>query len=136
MAGMAFVINPPFIQRYSPPIKEKCLWLVLLTVMLFIRNSVGELADCVITCCMVKLYTTIQINNYIKKAMAFLGKHSMNIFLFHTFIFQFWFMPQIYYFRNPIVIFIELLTVCLIISIILEQTKKIIKFDSLVKLFT
>lgn len=56
--------------------------------------------------------------------MSFLGKHSMNIFLFHTFIFVFWFQDFIYCSRNPIVIFFTLLFICIPISMLLEWIKK------------
>ena len=56
--------------------------------------------------------------------MAFLGKHSMNIFLFHTFIFYFWFQNIIYASRNPIIIFFTLLAICIPISIVLEWMKR------------
>ena len=54
----------------------------------------------------------------------YLGKHSMNIFLFHTFIFYFWFQDFVYSSRIPIIIFLTLLAICLPISIVLEWIKK------------
>lgn len=56
----------------------------------------------------------------------------MNIFLFHTFIFYMWFQDIIYITRNPLVIFLELLISCLLISVVLESIKKLIRFDTLI----
>lgn len=49
----------------------------------------------------------IERNAILKKAsgvLVFLGKHSTNIFMFHTFILLY-FEKQVYYFRNPFLIF-------------------------------
>lgn len=88
--------------------------------------------DAVIVFLMVMAYKSINLPDIIKNALAFLGKHSMNIFLFHTFIYYMWFRDIIYVTRNPLVIFLELLTACLLISVILESIKKLIGFDSVI----
>ena len=132
IAGILFVNHDLYAKRFLSHSKEVFLWTILLVVMLIERNSVGQLADCVITCCLVKLYGLLDVNDWFKKIMGFLGKHSMNIFLIHTFIFEFWFSPQLYSLRNPILIFIVLLLVCLVISIAIEKTKDIIRFNQLV----
>ena len=132
LAGIVYVRYSPF-TNFFPPTREKAAWLVLLALMLMERNSVGQVTDCVITCCLVKLYAILGINSKIKSTMAYLGKHSMNIFLIHTFIFNFWFMHQVYSSRNPIVIFIVLLLSCLVISVALEWLKDVIGFNKLIK---
>lgn len=81
---------------------------------------------------MVMAYKSISIPEAIAKALAFLGKHSMNIFLFHAFIFYMWFSDIIYATRNPLTIFLELLTVCLLISVVLERIKNMVKFEALI----
>lgn len=88
--------------------------------------------DTVIVLLMVIAYKSIYIPEAIAKALEFLGKHSMNIFLFHTFIFYMWFRNFIYASRNPLIIFLELLIACLLISIVLECVKKLIRFDNLI----
>ena len=67
-----------------------------------------------------------------EKFFGFLGKHLFNIFLFHTFIYRFWFSSFIYSFENSILIFVVLLIICLSISLLIEQLKKILYFDYLV----
>lgn len=72
-------------------------------------------------------------NNWVRRVLEFIGKHSMNIFLFHTFIFQFWFPDIIYSTRNPFIIYLTLLAVCLPLSLLIEGMKRLIRFDVLVR---
>ena len=70
----------------------------------------------------------------VKKPLIFLGKHSMNIFMFHTFIY-FYFIPNIIYsFKSSLLIFIVLLSICVVISVILEWLKDLLKVNQLYKL--
>ena len=66
---------------------------------------------------------SISLSEIINKSLAFVGKHSMNIFLFHTFIFSHWFKSLIYFQKNPILIFLVFLAICLLISMMLEWVK-------------
>ncbi len=66
------------------------------------------------------------------QAISLLGKHSMNIFLFHTFIYYYWFQEYIYITRNPLIIYLSLLCACIIISIFIEQLKRVLHFESLI----
>lgn len=88
--------------------------------------------DAVIVFLMIIAYKSIKLPETVTKVLAFFGRHSINIFLFHTFIFYMWFEEIIYITRNPLIIFLELLSVYLIISVILESIKKIIRFDSII----
>ncbi len=131
LAGIICVAKPDIrLQNLN-----KYYWLALLIVLIIERNSIGILIDVALTITIVEIYLLTQTNDKIKKALAFVGKHSMNIFLFHTFIYLFWFKEEIYATRNPIIIFTLLLSVCLIISILLEHIKNLIKFDKLVTHF-
>lgn len=58
-------------------------------------------------------------------AIAFVGVHSFNIFLFHTFIFSLYFPSFIYWPKYPVLIFALLLGVCLVISILIEKIKSL-----------
>ena len=69
---------------------------------------------------------------FFKKVFVQLGKHSMNMFLFHTFIFYYWFKDETYFFRNPIIITAQLLLICYILSVVIELIKNKIGFYSLV----
>jgi len=57
------------------------------------------------------------------KALTFIGVHSMNIFMFHTFIYYYYWQSFIYATRNPVVIFATLLIACLLISVLLQHLK-------------
>lgn len=63
---------------------------------------------------------------------AFLGKHSMNMYMVHTFIFGYFFSSFIYGFKYPILIFMALLFSSLGVSITLEYVKHRIGFYSLI----
>lgn len=81
---------------------------------------------------MVIVYKNIQLKKPLYNALIFIGKHSMNIFLFHTFIFSHWFRDEIYASRNPLTIFLLLLSTCITVSIILEYIKHVIHFETLI----
>lgn len=55
------------------------------------------LFDSLLTICIVVTYKQIVKNEAIIQSLIFLGKHSMNIFLFHTFIYFYYFRSLIYY---------------------------------------
>ena len=79
------------------------------------------------------LWTTelILVSSRAKKALEFIGVHSFNIFLFHTFIYYYYFPNFIYSFQNPLLIFAVLLGTCLVISVGIEAFKKKINFDKI-----
>lgn len=79
---------------------------------------------------MLILWTTelILVSDTAKKLLEFIGIHSFNIFLFHTFIYYYYFADLIYAFKNPLLIFAFLLIVCLIISVVIEALKKRLSF--------
>ena len=89
--------------------------------------------DAAIVVALVYAYNQMSVPSYISRPMAFLGKHSFNIFLFHTFIYSYYFHSLIYWHRNPMVIVATLTIACILISICIEQIKKLIRFDLLIK---
>ena len=74
------------------------------------------------------LFKQISLWSPVANFLAFIGKHSMNIFLFHTFIYLYYLKEYVFFSRNPLVIYLTLLMLCLLISISLENIKKIIGF--------
>lgn len=64
--------------------------------------------------------------------LAYLGKHSMNMYMVHTFIFAYFFHDFIYSFQYPVFIFFALLLSSLGVSIVLETLKTKLKFYVLV----
>jgi len=63
--------------------------------------------------------------------LSMLGKHLFNVFLFHSFIYSYFWKDFIYSFKQPIIIFMVLLLLCVTVSIVLEYVKKLIGFYSL-----
>lgn len=125
---VAFAVGMWMVYAKIAPPRRSVKWLTLLLMFLYaigrLFNSYPIMIDCLLTLLIVRCYSMIEWSKTVKRVMAFLGKHSMNIFLFHTFIFSFWFKDFVYASRNPILIFLTLLLSCLVISIVLEQIKK------------
>ena len=77
-------------------------------------------------------------NKYLKripvlnKVLMFIGSHSLNIFLIHTFIRYVYLNDFIYSFEYAILIPFILLAMTLVISIIVELLKKLLHYDILV----
>lgn len=67
----------------------------------------------------------------VNKVLEFLGKHSYNIFLSHTFLRGFFLKDFIYGFKYPIVIFIVLLALSVVLSIVIDLLKKFSGYDKL-----
>ncbi len=67
-----------------------------------------------------------------RKVLEFIGVHSFNIFLFHTFIYYYYFPTFTYSFQNPVLIFVVLLVICLALSVGIEKLKEKIGFNKII----
>lgn len=65
----------------------------------------------------------------LNRAAEFIGRHSMNIFFFHAFLYQNWFYDFTYSLRYPALIFLFLLGSSLLFSVLVEGLKKLLHFD-------
>ena len=72
----------------------------------------------------------------LKHILVFLGKHSMNIFLIHTFIRYYYLNNFTYSQGNFIIIAFVLLGISLTISVLLELFKKLIRYDRFIECIT
>lgn len=111
------------------------IFAVIVFLLLFIERMVTKvpiLFDSIIVLVILSLYLRVKLPAILSKILTFLGRHSMNIFLFHTFIFGFWFEDFIYSSRNPIIIFLLLLSICIVISETLERIKILLNFKGFV----
>lgn len=72
----------------------------------------------------------------VKQILAFFGKHSLNIFLIHTFIRKTFFQDFTYSFEKFWLIALVLFAISLGISIVIEALKKLIRFDKIIKAFS
>ena len=131
IAGMLMARKPELFEPIG--VKESLVSLVLLCLM---RNFCGGwtfIVDTLICVGLAMLLYRIKLPKWLDAVMENLGKHSMNIFLFHTFIFSQWFRDWIYITRNPLLIFLSLLLSCWIISVVIEFIKNKIGFYRLIR---
>ncbi len=115
---------------------------LLLTILLalfclyrFIAKS-PILWDSAIVIAMASVYSKVSIPAFVSRPLTFLGKHSFNIFLFHTFIYAYYFHDIIFWSRNPVFIVLTLLGVCIIISLFIDQLKKLLRVDTIIQKLT
>lgn len=68
---------------------------------------------------------------YVKEFGIFMGKHSFNIFLFHSFIYHLYFKSFTYSLGSPIVIWLFLLITSIILSVAIEKLKVLVHFNEI-----
>jgi hypothetical protein len=68
----------------------------------------------------------------IRKVLGFFGKHSMNVFLTHTFIRAYYLPDFTYSWKHFALICLVLLIVCTAISIVIEAIKSLLRYNKLV----
>lgn len=77
------------------------------------------------------LYEFICSVKYLNHLLGFIGKYAMNIFLIHTFIRATYFRAFIYGFQYAPLIVIVLLGISLAVAVVVEQLKKIVRYEKL-----
>lgn len=134
---LAFVCG--FLMAYIKPqvgganfISKISLFLLLIIACLY-RFYSGRifLWDAAIIVIGVTLYSMLSVNKYITNIFSFLGKHSSNIFMFHTFIYYYYLYDFVYWSRNPLLIVLTLLVFCIPISIGIEWIKDRLQINQL-----
>lgn len=68
----------------------------------------------------------------LRKILVFLGKHSMNVFLVHTFIRAYYLRDLTYSFGHFLLISLFLLSVSTLLSVLIEQLKILTKYNKLI----
>lgn len=79
----------------------------------------GAVAICVL------VYKVLALIPILNVALQFIGKHSGNIFMIHTFIYYYYYTDFIYSFAYPVRIFVVLLGCSLALSVVLELAKNL-----------
>ena len=74
------------------------------------------------------VYCLISKIPLLNKTLMFLGKHSMNLFFIHTFIYFYYFRKFIFSFQYPIAVLCLLLLTTIVLSIFIEKLKDIIQY--------
>jgi len=111
-----------------------CLLILLIIGCVYRFYTISAIKwDSAIVIILVVLYSSISLPRIISSLFAFLGKHSYNIFMFHSFIFFYYFHDLIYWSRNPGIIYLTLLLVCVVLSWNIEFLKEKLRFDKVVK---
>ena len=128
----AFVLGICFSEYDLRPSLHLCAWISILLLLLIERLyvSYGIFIDSLIASIIVIIYSKVRLATIIKRIFEYLGRHSMNIFYFHTFLFHIWFQDYIYKSRNPIIIYLTLLLTSLLISELIERLKRCLYFKS------
>lgn len=70
----------------------------------------------------------------IRNVLGFIGKHSFNIFLTHTFIYYYYFSSLMLSLRYAALAYFALLALSLIVSVLIELLKKVTRYDKLTAL--
>lgn len=130
VCGMSYAYLDPCQNIYGG---GKFLLLTILIIACFYRHFYPfyRCWDAAIVTMFVTLYCSVSFPNFLSKILAFLGKHSFNIFLFHTFIFAYYFKEYIYFSSNPILIYLSLLVVCIPISMLIERIRMSLHINKL-----
>lgn len=63
--------------------------------------------------------------------LGIIGKNSGNIFMFHSFIYAYYFKEIIYSLWYPPLIYVNLLLICVVVSVLIEKLKVLVKIDKL-----
>ncbi len=79
------------------------------------------------------IYEFLPDIKYLNTMLIFAGKHSMNMFLTHTLIRHVYFNDFTYSFKYPVLIVAVLFGISLLLSILIEQMKKLIGYNHLVE---
>lgn len=135
MLGMVVKkIYPPLTCiRKAPAVLSLFSVAILFVCRMWVPFTFSILWDVVIVGVGVCVYVQLYIPQWLARTLSFMGKHSFNIFLFHTF-FLLYSRSFIYWSKNPILIFLTMLLTCVVVSIGIEWVKKTFGIYKLQKL--
>ena len=129
--GISCALNKEKISMFLNRINRKILFistLILLLSIAFLRllewrfGGIGMDGFFTLTWVLFIIISVREVR-IVTQVLKYLGKHSMNIFMIHTFIFSYFYSGFIYSFKYPILIFSALLTYSILISILIEYSK-------------
>jgi peptidoglycan/LPS O-acetylase OafA/YrhL len=109
--------------------------LVFLSVWRFTKTCPKQIADAMLCFGIAAFLYKVALWSWLVKLLEELGKHSMNMFLTHTFIFSFWFRDYIYITRNPLIIFLSLVVCSYLLSVAIEYLKMRVGFYKLLNFY-
>ncbi len=114
---------------------------LILCALLYMRKFslstiITSVYDGMFSLLLAMLCTLISDLPILSKGLDFMGKHSMNMFLTHTFIKAYYFQDFSYRWKYPILILVILLADTLLLSVIIEALKKITGYNRLADFIT
>ena len=112
------------------------IWLIILLFKLYPKIPIDyfwELHFCIFPIIVIIFCVEfiVQIRS-LRKILIFLGKHSMNVFLVHTFIRAYYLRDLTYSFGHFLLISLFLLSVSIFLSVMIEQLKILTKYNRLI----
>ncbi|MEG1945079.1 MAG: acyltransferase family protein [Oscillospiraceae bacterium] len=96
-------------------------------ILYYITDAISAALVCFVCC----LY--IGKTPLLNTVLEFIGRHSANLFLIHTFIYNYWLTDFIFAPKYSVLVLSTLLITTLLISFVLEKIKKLLHFDKGVK---
>ncbi len=146
--GMAFAKYNLFEKQMNinPFKKYKVIWdillffvyIILFGLIVYITQRLGRKYLWEFNYCIAPVIVILFCNRYFRRipilnyALMYIGSHSLNIFLIHTFIRWVYLKDFIYSFKYAILIPFVLLAITLAISIFVELLKRLVGYDKLV----
>ena len=119
-----------FFQR--KPVIQVLSMIVFFIVSLVIRKISGIRGDTFFGLSIIGVWFVFFYKfRMIGSVLGFIGKHSGNIFMFHSFIYAYYFKEIIYSLWYPPLIYVNLILICVMVSVIIEKLKVLIRYDKL-----
>lgn len=84
-----------------------------------------------IVVCMLSTFLLNMKRGGIGNVLELIGKHSMNMFLIHTFIYSYYLKDLIYGCKYPVLIVVVLMVITTLLSCTIEYIKKLIRYDKM-----
>lgn len=112
----------PIIIAKAPTVLLLFSIIVLFVCRMWVPFSFTIVWDTVVTCVGAFVYVQIRLSRWLTQSLSFMGKHSFNIFLFHTF-FLLYMHHYIYWSKNPILIFLTMLLTSIVVSVVIEKIR-------------
>ncbi len=129
IVGMVFAEEDLLSKCMNFSRKQKILLVLGVIGVLLLSRFMGKRARTVIVIWVVLVSLSfLDAKTGVGKLLAWFGKHSGNIFMFHTFIYSHYFKDFIYGFRYPLLILVVLLAICMAVSMAIEWLKKMLKY--------
>lgn len=135
--GIAFSYENWFEKLGNEKVKDKLIGFLISMFFLYVAYLLLPFAGMLFSYTLVfiipyMVYDFISYIPIVSHCLKFLGKHSMNIFLTHTFIYMYFHADFIYSFHDSWTILSVLLGLSLLVSIVIESIKKLTGYNKLV----